>query len=235
MQHANEKIKFQPVKSIEEHNSGINQMLKLNDRELVTVSDDCSLKFWNAQLLRVELSISTETITCIVATSPKKDIIIAGCHSGNLITIRMQYRSKKEVFNLAHNNLIRVLTSLSSLRDKYFVSADVCGFIKLWVSTAKPVTLLEFKLEGAISYNSMIEVENWMPKSDQESAVIACALKSQSVHLILITMPVSVMGQHKKAQYQILRTLTTQVKPTCLIQLDRRHLAIAVGSLKEES
>jgi chorismate mutase len=25
------------------------------------------------------------------------------------------------------------------------------------------------------------------------------------------------------------------MKPTCLIQLDRRHLAIAVGSLKEES
>ena len=25
------------------------------------------------------------------------------------------------------------------------------------------------------------------------------------------------------------------MKPTCMIQLDRRHLAIAVGSLKEES
>lgn len=114
-------------------------MLKLNDRELVTVSDDCSLKFWNAQLLRVELSISTETITCIVATSVRKDIIVAGCHSGNLITIRTLHRSKKEVINLAHNNLIRVLTSLTTLKDKYFVSADVCGFVKLWLSTNKPI------------------------------------------------------------------------------------------------
>ena len=31
-------------------------MIKLNERELVTVSDDCTLKFWNAQLLKVELS-----------------------------------------------------------------------------------------------------------------------------------------------------------------------------------
>ena len=48
------------------------------------------------------------------------------------------------MINLAHNNLIRVLTSLKSLRDKYFVSADVCGFIKVWVSTVKPAKLIEF-------------------------------------------------------------------------------------------
>jgi endonuclease YncB( thermonuclease family) len=48
VQHANERIKFQSVKSIEEHNSGINQMIKLGERELVTVSDDCTLKFWNS-------------------------------------------------------------------------------------------------------------------------------------------------------------------------------------------
>ena len=88
MQHANERIKFQAIKSIDEHHSGINQMLKLNDRELVTVSDDCSLKFWNAQSLKVELSINTETITCIAVTCMRKDMLVAGCHSGNFITIR---------------------------------------------------------------------------------------------------------------------------------------------------
>jgi len=95
--------------------------------------------------------------------------------------------------------------------------------------------LLEFQLEGAISYNSMIEVQDWMPKVPEysESAVIACALKNQKVHLILLNMPHSTSSATKSGQYQILRTLNTAVKPTCLIQLDRRHLAIAVGSLKE--
>ena len=212
-------------------------MIKLNDRELVTVSDDCTLKFWNAQLLKVELSINTETITCIVATSARNDILVAGCHSGNLITISTKQRSKKDVISLAHNNLIRVLASLKTLRDKYFISADVCGFIKVWVSTQKPAKMLEFQLEGAISYNSMVEVENFMPKVPEysESAVIACALKNQKVHLILLNMPHSTSSANKSGQYQILRTLNTSIKPTCLIQLDRRHLAIAVGSLKEES
>lgn len=30
-------------------------------------------------------------------------------------------------------------------------------------------------------------------------------------------------------------TLKTQLKPTCLIQLSNKHLAIAVGSLKDPS
>ena len=49
-----------------------------------------------------------------------------------------------------------------------------------------------------------------------EAAVIACALKNQKVHLIMLTMNPGVAGVGK-CSYQILRTLITQVKPTCLI------------------
>lgn len=93
--------------------------------------------------------------------------------------------------NLAHNNLIRVLKSLSTLGDKFFVSADVCGIIKVWQSALKPVNLLEFQLEGAISYNSMIEIEDMLPNTPAyaDQAVIACALKNQKVHLILLKIP----------------------------------------------
>lgn len=81
---------------------------------------------------------------------------------------------------MAHNNLIRVLTSLSALKHRFFVSADVCGFIKVWTSAMKPVKVNEFQLEGAISYNSMVEVEGFLPKKEayKGSAIIACALKS---------------------------------------------------------
>ena len=63
-------------------------MLKLNEKELVTVSDDCSLKFWNATQTKVEMTVQTETITCLAQTGPKQDILVAGCHSGNLVTIK---------------------------------------------------------------------------------------------------------------------------------------------------
>jgi hypothetical protein len=44
-------------------------------------------------------------------------------------------------------------------------------------------------LEQAISYNSMIEVVDLLPKksSYEETALIACALKSLKINLILLS------------------------------------------------
>jgi len=186
VKHANEKIKFVAMKSIEEHNSGVNQMLRISPKELVTVSDDCTLKFWSATTLKIESQIVTETITCIAATgggSNKKEILVAGCHSGNLVIVSAASRTKKDCINNAHYNLIRVIVSLESLRHKYFVSADVCGIVKVWTSTFKPVAVIQIEQEAAISYNSMIEVIDMLPTNQKNSSyedtcVIACALKS---------------------------------------------------------
>jgi len=208
-------------------------MLKINEKEIVTVSDDCTLKFWNAFHLKVDFTVSTETITCICATGPKHELLVAGCHSGNFITIKTKERSKKETFVSAHQNLVRVLINLESLKSRYFCSADVCGFVKVWQSGIRPVEVFQIELPGAISYNSMVEVNNLLPtKGDYiDTSVIACALKTHQVNLILLC-PTQVL---KEKQYQIIKTFSTEMKPTCLIQLSQRHLAVAVGSLKENS
>lgn len=75
---------------------GVNQMMRINQKELVTVSDDCTVKFWSTQTLKIESQIMTETITCIAATGIQKNILVAGCHSGNLILINASTRSKKD-------------------------------------------------------------------------------------------------------------------------------------------
>ena len=126
------------------------------------------------------MTVQTETITCLTVSGPRLDILVAGCHSGNLVSINTKQRSKKETYQLAHSNLIRVLASLSTLRNKFFVSADVCGFIKVWAAQMRPTKVNEFQLDGAISYNSMVEVEGFLPKKPEfkESAIIAVALKS---------------------------------------------------------
>lgn len=73
-------------------------------------------------------------------------------------------KAKKETVNNAHYNLIRVIVSLEALKNKYFVTADVCGIVKVWTSTYKPLQILEFEQDGAISYNSMIELTDTLPK-----------------------------------------------------------------------
>lgn len=79
----------------------------------------------------------TETITCIALTAPKSDLIVAGCHSGNLLLISTTTKAKREQISMAHYNLIRVIVTLEALKDKYFVSADVCGIVKVWVAQFK--------------------------------------------------------------------------------------------------
>ena len=109
---AHERARLIPNKSIEEHQSGVNQIIKLSNRELVTASDDCYIKYWtlitgltknpssssSSQVnLKADVSIPTETITCLASTGQminssasgiqKPEYLIAGCHSGNLLII----------------------------------------------------------------------------------------------------------------------------------------------------
>lgn len=90
--------------------------------------------------------------------------MVAGCHSGNLLMISVSSRTKKEQINNAHYNLIRVIVTLEALKNKYFVTADVCGIVKIWSSQFKATQIMEIEQEGAISYNSMIEVTDFLPR-----------------------------------------------------------------------
>lgn len=71
------------------------------------------------------------------ATGQMRHLLIAGCHSGNFFIVKTKVNGKqmsKETFENAHPNLIRVVVSLQTLRHRYFVSADVCGVVRVWVS-----------------------------------------------------------------------------------------------------
>lgn len=240
----NERGRLIHTKSIEEHQSGVNQIVKLSSKEVVTASDDCYIKYWSlatssqpkinnnvhhmnqsstsSTTLKADLSIPTETITCLAATggnvingqgSMKKEYLLAGCHSGNLLIIQnssvkagvQPSQVRKEQINSAHYNLIRVIVTLETLKNRYFATADVCGIVKVWSSQLKPQQCLEIDLEQAMSYNSLIELQNVLPRDQPEfsdSAMIACALKSYKIHLIVV-MPSS-------QQYQKIRAISTE-------------------------
>ena len=159
----------------------------------MTVSDDCTLKFWNSTALKVEETHNTETITCIDATGPLRYLIVAGCHSGNFLIFKSKIlggkKVEKEKLDNAHSNLIRVILSLSSLRDKYFLSADVSGFIKVWYADMIPKKPIDFQLNGAISYNSIIEVNDVLPTTGDflETTLIAVGLKTMKIELIVLS------------------------------------------------
>ena len=130
-------------KTIKEHESGVNQILKISEIKIVTVSDDCQLKVWkygSDSSLTVENDIYTETTNCVTLTGVNRDIVVTGCHSGNILIHKVSHilNGPPKTNYGAHNGLIRVLISLKTLKNAYFLSADVCGTINFWSSTICP-------------------------------------------------------------------------------------------------
>jgi len=155
---------------------------------LITISDDCAMKLWNAERLIVEEELQTETITCFAISGQRKDILFACCHSGNLLVVSLAIFQKKDTVDLAHTNLIRAITTLEGLNNEYFVTADVCGTIKVWASILKPKELLSFDLNGALAYNSIVEIKDRLPKKSdfKHQTLLACALKSEKINIYVI-------------------------------------------------
>ena len=121
--------------------------------------------------------------------------------------------------------------SLSGLMHSYFCSIDVCGVIKVWQSLPQPKEAMEINLDSGIAYNSTIELTNLLPSDKvgvlQETAAIACALKSLIIHIILID-PV-------ENYYKIFKTLKISQKPSSMVELNGRLLAVGIGSLQSPS
>lgn len=166
-------------------------MIQINKEQLVSVSDDCTIKFWNATGMKVEEKINTETITCVAVSGQNKEMLIAGCHSGNLMIVNCSKTEKRETIENAHENLLRVVCSLSELKNRYFLSADVCGYVRAWstvVNNLRPEFVCEIELSDAISYNSMIEVASFLPDDSvytDAATVVAVALKNCEIKLII--------------------------------------------------
>jgi WD40 repeat protein len=139
LQTEHNNLSLHQIRSFEEHQSGVNQILKLSEKKFVTCSDDCVLKFWNNN--KPDFDISVETITCIAKVAG--DIVIAGCHSGNLLVVNTKSKAVSPI-DQAHLNLVRGIVSLDYVfKGEYFISADVCGFIKVWRIVNKMPSLMQ--------------------------------------------------------------------------------------------
>mmetsp|Transcript_4420 Transcript_4420/g.7512 ORF Transcript_4420/g.7512 Transcript_4420/m.7512 type:complete len:273 (-) Transcript_4420:1885-2703(-) len=137
-------LEIRQLSTISQHESGVNQIVKLNNKQVVTISDDCSMKQWKTAStgtvgekvsdndMRVEHQTTTETTTCMCVTGRAMELIVTGCHSGNLNFHRSAEIKDSKCLYHAHSNLIRVLISLSGVNNEYFLSADVCGTVKVW-------------------------------------------------------------------------------------------------------
>ena len=115
---------FKLLNSINQHESGVNQIIKLSNKSLVTISDDCSMKLWRTAStgtvgqnvsdndMKVDYQVQTETTTCLCSTGLNNDILVTGCHSGNINIQSVKNMNEIKTIPNSHQNLVRVLQSL---------------------------------------------------------------------------------------------------------------------------
>jgi hypothetical protein len=74
------------------------------------------------------------------------------------------------------------------MQNKFFLSADVCGVVRVWSSTSTPKKQIDFTLDGAISYNSVAEIVDALPTSGElaSTTMVAIGLKTQIVELVVL-------------------------------------------------
>lgn len=89
-------------------------------------------------------------------SGPKKNLLVTGCHTGNINIHKSQSLAAGDTKTIqqAHVNLIRVVASLDTLGNNFFVSADVCGTIKVWPADITPKQH-KINRSGSTSYQSL--------------------------------------------------------------------------------
>ena len=113
-------------------------MIKLNDRELVTVSDDCTLKFWNAQVNMVEV-MTAETFGAVFFKSEAElslEHFRVGSDRGIVIAQALEVHRTLQEINLSYNNLgaeggaaiARALENNSTLQQINLTYDDLRGW-----------------------------------------------------------------------------------------------------------
>mmetsp|Transcript_4420 Transcript_4420/g.7511 ORF Transcript_4420/g.7511 Transcript_4420/m.7511 type:complete len:278 (-) Transcript_4420:979-1812(-) len=117
---------------------------------------------------------------------------------------------------------------------------------------------IQIELNDALSYNSIIELKEVFSPSlpeyarfgDAKVSVVACALKSRKV-LIYVLCPQQLTFKQfmerkqrqdspdyqdfSSGQYFLVNQIDTELKPSCLLQISKRHIAVASGFLNERS
>jgi hypothetical protein len=56
----------------------------------------------------------------------------------------------------------------------------------VWYADLTPKKVFEFQLDGAISYNSVVEMQDVLPSSFLDATLVAVGLKTQKVELVVL-------------------------------------------------
>lgn len=140
-------VREREFKSDRAHQGNITAIVKLDDNEFLTASEDCCLKVWDKQLQGVSYTYETtgplKTANRTGETGKKdvvgKNFLVVGLGDGHFVNYGVTTRNECMMKIWAHAHPIISIVSLGGyLKNKYFATRCSDGHVSIWSSTNKP-------------------------------------------------------------------------------------------------
>lgn len=165
-------VREREFKSDRAHNDKITAIVKVDETEFMTASEDCSLKVWDNELQGVSYTYETtgplktanRTGETGKANLNDKNYLIVGMGDGHFIVYGVSDKNECKIEIWAHASPIISIVSLGGfLKNKYFATRCTDGHVNIWSSTNKPEKIFSlFNIDGdaeALAHLQPVAVE----------------------------------------------------------------------------
>lgn len=140
-------VREREFKSDRSHQGKISAIVKIDENEFITASEDQSLKIWDKQLQGVSYTYETigplrtanRTGETGKANVTDKNFLIVSMGNGDFSVYGVDQKNECIIKPEAHYSPIISIVSLGgSLKNKYFATRCSDGHVQIWSSTNKP-------------------------------------------------------------------------------------------------
>lgn len=130
-------------RSKKSHTGQITKLMKINDAEFVTSSDDQAFKIWDKDLQGCRYTIEThEQLHCMAITGEYLNLLVSGHGEKNFIVIGLEQMNQNHISGIndpdAHDGKICQIITLSKYNNKYFATRCQYGDLGIWGSNKHP-------------------------------------------------------------------------------------------------
>ena len=132
-------VRERDFKSTTTHKDIVSGIVRVNDNEFLTSSNDQSIKVWDKFNQGVSYTIEThEALTSMGITGEKDDILVCGLGDGHLILFGKDRNNQLAIVEWAHAMKITHIVSLNKMKGKYFATRCIDGHVNIYSSLQNP-------------------------------------------------------------------------------------------------
>ena len=156
----NKNNKYKEIKIFGEHSKSINKIIQLQTGEIISGSDDKTLKIWKKYILSETLIGHKDYVTDIIELTNNK-ICSSSSDKKIIIWERKHLIDKFSLYQILESHLDSIRT-LIGLNDGRIISGSIDGNIKIWVKNNQKYECVDSLLRNKEGVSKLVKINDEM-------------------------------------------------------------------------